>query len=167
VSGRSAGPAAGPASGASGGPSGRDALDTPLTRALLQEEAIAYLGPDWPVVAFDEDEYREWCRRSLHDLASGDHGLMVMRRGVAALVLQAARLALGAATGRVFSKSEAGDAAISLVPQHFRRILHDAAGYRNGANTSMYWGPFERKYDARRVISRLVEAVGPAGRASA
>ena len=134
-------------------------LDTPLTRALLCEEAIAYSGPDWPVVAYDEQEYRDWCRRELESLAAGNHGLMVMRTGVADLVLQAARLAQGAATGRAFSKTEAGNTALSLVPHHFRRILTDAAGFRNGAHTSMYWGPFERKYDAREIVRHLVEAV--------
>ena len=134
-------------------------LDTPLTRALLCEEAIAYFGPDWPVVAFEEGEYREWCQRQLESLAGEDHGLMVMRPGVADLVLQSARLAQGAVTGRVYSKTEAGHTALSLVPHHFRRILTDAAGFRNGAHTSMYWGPFERKYDARELIRHLVEAV--------
>lgn len=137
----------------------RHPLETPLTRALLREEAIAYTGPDWPVVHYDEGDYREWCRRSLETVAGGDAGLMLLRRAVTPLVLQAARLALGAATGRVFSKSEAGDRATSLVPNHFRRILHDAAGYRRGASTSMYWGPFERKYDARQLLRQLVEAV--------
>jgi hypothetical protein len=147
------------ADGPSGDPATWPDLETPLTRALLREEAVAYAGPDWPVVAYDEDEYRDWCRRSLERLAGEDHGFMVMRWGVASLVLQAARLAQGAATGRVFSKTEAGDTATSLVPVHFRRILHDASGYRNGATTSMYWGPFERKYDARQLIRQLVAAV--------
>ncbi len=147
------------ADGPTGDPSTWPALETPLTRALLREEAVAYAGPDWPVVAYDEAEYRDWCRRSLESLVGRRHGLLVMRRDVSPLVLQAARLALGAATGRVVSKSEAGETAISLVPPHFRRILHDSAGYRNGATTSMYWGPFERKYDARQLFRRLVEAV--------
>jgi hypothetical protein len=151
------GPAAGDPSG------GRHPLETPLTRSLLSEEAIAYTGPDWPVVQFDEGEYRRWCRRALEELAGGDLGVMLLRRGVSPLVLQAARLAMGATTGRSFSKSEAGDAAISLVPNHFRRILHDAAGYRRGATTSMYWGPFERKYDARQLLRQLLEAVKSSG----
>lgn len=134
-------------------------LDTPLTRALLCEEAIAYFGPDWPVVAYEEAQYRDWCRQELEALAAEDHGLMVMRPGVSDLVLQAARLAQGAVTGRVYSKTEAGNTALSLVPHHFRRILTDAAGFRNGAHTSMYWGPFERKYDARELIRHLVKAV--------
>lgn len=142
-----------------GDPALRPALDTPLTRALLQEEAVAVAGPDWPVVAFEEEEYRRWCRRSLAELVEQSGGLMLMRHDVSPLVLQAARLAIGAGSGRVVSKSGAGDSALSLVPQHFRRILHDAAGYRNGATTSMYWGPFERKYDARQLLHRLVEAV--------
>lgn len=147
------------ADGPTGDPAGRAALDTPLTRALLREEAVAHMGPDWPVVAYDEQRYRDWCRRSLEALVSRRHGLLVMRHDVSPLVLGAARLALGAATGRVFSKSEAGESAISLVPPHFRRILHDAAGYRNGATTSMYWGPFERKYDARQLLRQLVAAI--------
>ena len=142
------------------GPGERSApLDTPLTRALLCEEAVAYFGPDWPVVAYEEADYRDWCREELAALAAEDHGLMVMRNGVADLVLQAARLAQGAVTGRVYSKTEAGNTALSLVPHHFRRILTDAAGFRNGAHTSMYWGPFERKYDARELIRHLVKAV--------
>lgn len=148
------------ADGPAGDPSGWHELETPLTRALLTEEAVAVSGPDWPVVAYDEAAYRRWCRRQLAELAGEKHGPMVLRRGVAPLILQAARLAQGAATGRVFSKSEAGDTATALVPVHFRRILHDAVGYRNGANTSMYWGPFERKYDARKLIGELLRAVG-------
>lgn len=147
------------ADGPSGDPAARPPLETPLTRAMLREEAVAYLGPDWPVVAYDEREYRDWCRRSLEALVADRHGLMVMRRDVSPLVLEAARLAQGAATGRVYSKTEAGETAVSLLPAHFRRILHDAAGYRNGANFSMYWGPFERKYDARLLLRQLAEAV--------
>lgn len=150
------------ADGPSGDGGAQPRLETPLTRALLQEEAIAYFGPDWPVVAYDDASYRAWCRLSLEALATTEHGLMVMRRGVASLVLEAARLAQGVATGRVYSKSEGGQAAAGLVPHHFRRILLDAVGYRQGATASMYWGPFERKYDARRLISELWRAVSEA-----
>jgi hypothetical protein len=134
-------------------------LDTPLTRALLCEEALAYYGPDWPVVAYEEADYRSWCRQQLEAVAAEGRGWMVMRNRVADLVLQAARLAQGAVTGRVYSKTEAGHTALALVPHHFRRILTDAAGFRNGAHTSMYWGPFERKYDARELIRRLARVV--------
>ena len=134
-------------------------LATPLTRALLREDAVAVLGPDWPVVAYDDGAFRAWCERSLKGAMEQSRGLMVMRREVAPLVLQAARLAHGAVTGRVLSKSEAGEAGGALVPPHFRRILTDAVGYRQGASTSMYWGPFERKYDARELIRQLALAV--------
>ena len=70
----------------------------------------------------------------------------------------ASRLAEGAVTGRVFSKTEAGEAVGPLLPPHFRRILTDAVGYRKGAHTSMYWGPFERKYDVRSLLHQLLEA---------
>lgn len=145
----------GPAKGAGG--AGGAGLATPLTRAMLRDEAIALTGPDWPVVRFEEADLREWCRQELAAMAAADHGLMVMRHGVSQLVLQAARLAEGAVTGRVFSKTEAGHLAGALVPAHFRRILADSVGFRNGAHTSMYWGPFERKYDARQIIRHFAE----------
>ena len=154
------GPPAGGGGSAPEGPEpGPAGLDTPLTRGLLVEEAIALRGPDWPVVAYDEAEFRLWCKRRLDALASASKGLMVMRRTVAPLVLEAARLAEGAVTGRVMSKSQAGEAALGLVPNHYRRILNDAVGYRRGASTSNYWGPFERKTDALEVIRHLVKAV--------
>ncbi|MBV9660422.1 MAG: hypothetical protein JO337_04630 [Acidimicrobiales bacterium] len=144
------------------GPRAASTLDTPLTRELLRADAVALSGPDWPVVAYDEGAFRGWCRRALVDLAARASGLMIMRREVAPLVLEAARLAQGAVTGRTLSKSEAGHTATQLVPPHFRRILTDAVGYRQGASTSMYWGPFERKYDARELIRQLVAAVDQA-----
>lgn len=140
-------------------PGAAPALETPLTRALLRDEAVAVIGPDWPVVAFEADDYARWCRDRLAGMLADDHGLMLMRRGVTPLVLDAARAAEGAVTGRVLSKSEAGNKALELVPNHYRRILSDAVGYRNGANTSMYWGPFERKTDARQLIRHLADAV--------
>jgi aminoglycoside adenylyltransferase-like protein len=137
-------------------------LETPLTRNLLRNDATAVFGPDWPVVGYDAHDYRSWCRGRVRDLLKSAEGVMLMRRDVTTLVLEAARLAQGAVTGRVFSKSEGGEAVRPLVPQHFRRILTDAVGYRAGAKTSMYWGPFERKYDARVLVRHLVEVADEA-----
>jgi hypothetical protein len=139
---------------------GSSPLDTPMTRAILREDAVALLGPDWPVVAYDDTEFRAWCRAQLQKEVAASHALMVMRRAVVPVVLEAARLAQGAVTGRVLSKSEAGETATELVKPHFRRILTDAVGFRQGAHTSMYWGPFERKYDARQLVGALAEAAG-------
>jgi hypothetical protein len=152
-----------PASGLSSPPpagSHTGDLDTPLTRALLRDEAVPLMGPDWPVVYYSDAALRSWCSANLISLADRAAGQsMVMRTEVTPLVLEAARLAVGTLTGQVVSKSEAADAATRFVPHHFRRILNDAAGFRRGARTSMYWGPFERKYDARALIKRLAEAV--------
>jgi hypothetical protein len=142
----------------SGGTGGR--LDTPMTRAILREDAVTLTGPDWPVVAFDDEAFRRWCQGRLAQVAAQAQGLMVLRRGVVPVVLEAARLAEGALNGRVLSKCEAGQIASGLVKSHFRRILTDAVGYRQGARTSMYWGPFERKYDAREVVRHLAAAAG-------
>lgn len=134
-------------------------LETPMTRELLRKDALALFGPDWPVVWHDTEEYQAWCARRLQALVEGDKGLLLLRRAVTPLVLEGARLVQGALTGRVYSKSAAGESVGSLVPAHFRRILTDAVGYRRGAQTSMYWGPFERKYDALVLLGHLLDAV--------
>ncbi len=136
-------------------------LDTPLTRALLRDEAVPVVGPDWPVVAYREADLRSWCSSEFAGLVAGTSGkTMVMRSDVTPFVLQAARLAVGVLQGNVVSKSEAAAAAARLVPHHFRRILADCGGFRKGASTSMYWGPFERKYDVRELIKHLQGVVG-------
>jgi len=134
-------------------------LDTPMTRALLCEDALALFGPDWPVVDLDEHQLRSWCASRLQAVAGRAQGLMLLRPEVTDVVLEACRLALGAIEGRVYSKSEAAEAVAPLVRSHFRRILKDASGFRQGGRTSMYWGPFERKYDARALMAELREAV--------
>jgi hypothetical protein len=129
-----------------------------MTRAILRRDPLALVGPDWPVVAFDDAELRSWCLDRLRELVSARKGLLVMRRNVTPMVLEAARLAQGAITGRMYSKSEAGESAGVLVSSRYRRILTDSVGFRRGARTSMYWGPFERKYDALVLLRDLVAA---------
>ncbi len=77
------------------------------------------------------------------------------------LVLEAARLTQAAITGRVLSKSEAGELAMPIVSTRHQRLLTDAVGYRQGAQFGMYWGPFERKYDAVTLLRDLLEAPPP------
>ncbi len=146
----------GPGGGAPGGASSAvSPLATPLTRAILRQDPVALVGPDWPVVAHDPDELRAWSSGRLRTLVARSPGLLVLRRAVSPLVLETARLAQAALTGRVLSKSAAGNAAVALVVPSHRRILVDSVGYRRGAQTSMYWGPFERKYDALAVVREL------------
>lgn len=133
-------------------------LATPMTRAILRHDPMALFGPDWPVVGYDPSAFREWSVGRLRTLVSSDHGLLVLRRAVVPLVLEAARLTQAAITGRVLSKSEAGELAMSIVSTRHKRLLTDAVGYRHGAQTSMYWGPFERKYDALTLLRDLLEA---------
>lgn len=132
------------------------ALATPMTWAILRSDPLALIGPDWPVVWSDADAFRAWARGRLRDVVAAAHGLLVMRHDISPLVLEVARLAQAALGGRVLSKSEAGETLIGVVSSHYRRILTDSVGYRQGAQFSMYWGPFERKYDARQLIRELV-----------
>ncbi|MGH9055677.1 MAG: hypothetical protein ACRDYY_07415 [Acidimicrobiales bacterium] len=148
--------------GSGEGGAAASALATPMTRSLLRHDPLALFGPDWPVVDYDADSFRSWCLGRLESLAAGDKGLLVLRRAVTPMVLEAARLAQGAITGRLFSKSEAGESVGAVVSPRYRRILTDTVGYRRGAQTSMYWGPFERKYDALILVRDLLDAAAAA-----
>ena len=152
------GPGSAPAGDGAGGP-----LATPMTRGILRHDPMALLGPDWPVVGFDVDSLRAWAVAQLQALSARAHGLLIMRHDVAPLVLEAARLCQAAITGRILSKSEAGELAMPIVSSRHQRILTDAVGYRHGAHFSMYWGPFERKYDALTLLRELVDAATSAG----
>jgi hypothetical protein len=133
-------------------------LATPMTRAILRHDPMALFGPDWPVVGYDPASFRDWAVTRLRALVSASHGLLLLRRAVAPLVLEAARLTQAAITGRVVSKSEAGELAMPIVSTRHQRLLTDAVGYRQGAQFGMYWGPFERKYDAMTLLRDLLEA---------
>jgi hypothetical protein len=135
------------------------ALATPMTWAILRSDPLAIIGPDWPVVWSDPEALRAWARRRLRELVDAAHGLLVMRHDVSPLVLEVARLAQGVLGGKVLSKSEAGETLVNVVSKHYRRILTDSVGYRQGAQFSMYWGPFERKYDALALLRDVAELV--------
>ena len=150
----------------SGGPRALEepsALATPMTWTILRNDPMPIHGPDWPVAWTDEGALRRWALDRLRALAGARHGLLILRRDVTPLVLEAARLAHMAITGRVLSRSEAGESFTSIVSSRHRRVVVDSVGYRNGAQTSMYWGPFERKYDALAVVRDLLRAAGDAG----
>jgi hypothetical protein len=133
-------------------------LATPMTWAILRNDPVPLHGPDWPVAWTDQGELRRWALERLRGLAEGRQGLLLLRRDVGPLVLGAARLAHMAITGRVLSKSEAGESITGIVSSRHRRVVVDSVGYRQGAHTSMYWGPFERKYDALAVVRDLLRA---------
>jgi len=138
-------------------------LATPLTWAILRNDPMPLFGPDWPVVWEDQVALRTWALDRLNASASVGRGMLLLRRDVGPLVLETARLAQIAMTGRVLSKSEAGESVSGFVATSHRRVLVDAVGYRQGAQTSMYWGPFERKYDALAVVEELIVAARSTG----
>jgi hypothetical protein len=133
-------------------------LATPMTWTILRNDPMPLYGPDWPVAWTDPGELRRWALERLRALAAGRQGLLVLRRDVGPFVLEAARLAHMAIAGRVLSKSEAGESITGIVSSRHRRVVVDSVGYRQGAQTSMYWGPFERKYDALALARDLLRA---------
>jgi len=155
------GPGPGVPSYAGRWPAAGGGIATPMTWAILRQDPVALRGPDWPVVWHDDTALRRWCAERLGAWA-GTHGALLLRQAIGPVVLEAARLAHGASTGRVLSKSEAADAAAAVMSGKYRRVLADSLGYRRGARTSMYWGPFERRSDARDMVRELAASAGVA-----
>jgi hypothetical protein len=135
-----------------------DRLVNPFTWHILTSGAVDLRGPDHPVVWDDPAAVQAWAAGILRNEwagAGGRPGAWWLRRTVSSTVLEVARLA-AAASGTVVSKVEASRAVRDRVPGRFRRILEDSAGYRMGGRASMYWGPMERKKDARQLVEELV-----------
>jgi len=128
-------------------------LANPLTWQVMRTAAVCVAGPEYPDVG--AGDLREWAAQRLSSWWGpwiGKQGsrpdALLIRRATTERVLEAARLAQVVSSGRVVSKAEAGELALSVGEERFQRILKDAIGFRRGLRASMYWGPFERKRDA-------------------
>lgn len=124
-----------------------DGLVNPMTWAILAGHPCPLHGSPSPVVCTDADSVRDWSSKRLPGLLDRA-GMLIWRRHVARLVLESTRTAHGALTGEVVSLARAGELALPEASHAGHRVITDALGYREGASTSMYWGPFERKSNA-------------------
>jgi hypothetical protein len=141
----------------------RDQLANPMTWAILANHPCPLHGKEPGTVHSDPDLVRAWCAMRLPGLVHRT-GRLLWRRHLARVVLQSTRCAYGALTGDVVSLRRAGELALPTASHTSARVITDALGYREGANTSMYWGPFERKSNAVILVEdwlRQVEAARP------
>ena len=136
-------------------------LANPMTWSILATHPHPLDGPADPAVHSNPEAVRAWFSAELPAIAHRTGGLL-WRRGLTRLVLQATRCAHGALTGEVLSLREAGEMALPEASHTGHRVITDALGYREGANTSMYWGPFERKANALGLARQLMQRVGRA-----
>jgi hypothetical protein len=136
----------------------QDRLANPMTWAILAEHPVPIAGPGRPEVRSDPDQVRTWFSERLPGIAAR-MGHQLWRRHLTRVVLQATRCAHGAGTGEVVSLHRAGELALPTASHTGHRVITDALGYREGANTSMYWGPFERKSNAGTLAADLLRAV--------
>lgn len=136
-------------------PAPQEGLANPMTWAILARHPVTLAGAERPVVATDPDDVRQWFTHQLPVMVERA-GALLWRRGLTRLVLQVTRAAHGARTGEVLSLHDAGEAALPEATHTGHRVLTDALGYRDGANTSMYWGPFERKSNALGLTQQLL-----------
>lgn len=139
-------------------PAERDRLANPMTWAVLAGHPHALRGPERPHVRSDGRAVREWFTGQLPGTVERTSRLL-WRRHLTRLVLQSVRCAHGALTGEVLSLRRAGELAMEGATHTGQRVIADALGYREGANTSMYWGPFERKSNAVTLVRDLLREV--------
>jgi hypothetical protein len=138
----------------------RSWLANPMTWAILANHPYPLQGEEPGAVHSDPDIVRAWCATRLPGIVLRT-GRLLWRRHLAAVVLQSTRKAYGALTGNVVSLRRAGELALQTASHTSARVITDALGYREGANTSMYWGPFERRSNAVILVEdwlRQVEA---------
>ncbi len=136
-------------------------LNNPMTWQILRVSAICVRGPEYPdiwsgdVRDWAEERIVEWWPAQM-DRWRRQPGSLWFRRQTSAVALDLARLSVTAASGRVVSKLEAGEALIDSVGSRSQRLLKDSVGYRQGSRLSMYYGPFERKNDTVNWIASVV-----------
>jgi hypothetical protein len=150
-------------------------FDTPMTRCVLGEDAVALRGSEWFTVGgADPADLQDWAGARLTGrwrrwLGTGrGPGRHWKRKPLAEDLLEVTRLYVAASQGRLVSKVRSGALALGDVSTKFERVVADAVGYRQGSRTSMYWGPAERKTHSLELIGVLCDrvAVAPAGPAS-
>ncbi len=135
-----------------------DRLSNPVTWSILAQSPVALHGPPNPPAASSPDLVRACFAAQLRSIAERA-GSLLWRRHLTRFVLQATRAGHGALTGEVVSLREAAQVALPEASHTSHRVLTDALGYREGANTSMYWGPFERKANAATLTRDLLRHV--------
>lgn len=130
-----------------GNPVDKEGLANPMTWAILADHPYPLHGEQQPTVHSDREAVRAWFATQLPGIVDRA-GRLLWRRHLARVVLQSTRGAHGALRGEVVSLRHAGELALPTASHTSHRVITDALGYRAGANTSMYWGPFERKSNA-------------------
>jgi hypothetical protein len=137
-------------------PSGDFAVN-PMTWRLLQRHALPLRGPAKPIVHYDDQMLREWCRENLrshwgswvryargygvHRLCSLAHELVVWG------VLGVARPHATIKTGEMISKTAAGEYALKVFPSRWSAIVREALAGRGGDDRSSYRSIFARRRD--------------------
>ncbi|HET6964097.1 MAG TPA: hypothetical protein VFH58_04945 [Acidimicrobiales bacterium] len=140
---------------------GAGELANPMTWAILAEHPTPLTGPAQPTVLSEPEDVRAWFAARLPSVVART-GSLLWRRQLTRVVLQVTRCAHGALTGEVLSLRQAGELALPAASHTSHRVITDALGYREGANTSMYWGPFERKANAGTLTQELLRKVSRA-----
>ncbi|HWE57063.1 MAG TPA: hypothetical protein VG435_16255 [Acidimicrobiales bacterium] len=135
-----------------------DRLVNPMTWAIMATRPCLLHGEGQERVFSEPAEVRAWFAGRLPALVDRTAGLL-WRRHLSRIVLQSTRAAHGALTGEVLSLREAGERARAGASHTSNRVITDALGYRAGSNTSMYWGPFERKSNAETLARAWLRQV--------
>ena len=138
----------------------------PVTWATMHRHPVTLRGPTQPVVWYDEQRLRGWCRENLQSYWVGwVHAARThWGRKIFSLTRQAAvwgalgvtRLHATIRTGAILSKSAAGNYALEVFPPHWSEIIQDALGSRLGASGSSHRNIFARRRDTLTFMEYVI-----------
>jgi len=141
----------------------------PITWLALRQPPLTVLGepPDPTTLWLDpgrvaswtcenvESYWAGWLQRTTNLFSRG--GLtMLGRRGPAWGVLGISRLHYTLATGRLASKSAAGEYALSAFDQRWQRIVRECIRIRRGEGGRRYANPLARRRDALAFVAMVI-----------
>jgi hypothetical protein len=143
----------------------------PVTWTILRESAVSIFGElDRAALWHDPARLASWTLENVelywapwHARASN----LLSARGLAMLggsapmwgVLGTSRLHCTLATGRIASKTAAGEYALTAFEEPWHTIINECLRIRRGERGSLYRNPFERRRDALDFIAMVIGAI--------
>ena len=143
----------------------------PVTWLALRDASLTILGTlDRTAIRHDPSRLRSWTRENVEsywapwlaqsrEFLSGS-GIATLRASAVMWgVLGISRLHYTLATGRIASKSEAGEHALAVFEPRWHPIIEEALRIRRGGSGRRYRSPFARRRGALDFVETAIEAI--------
>jgi len=150
----------------------------PVTWTMLEQGSITLIGDlDRAMVWHDPARLTSWTRENVEQYWDPWHGrasTLLSLPGLAMLgsaapmwgVLGISRLHYTLATGKVASKSAAGEYALAVFEERWHSIIRECLRIRHGGRGPLYRNPFERRREALDFVEMVIGTIRAGYRAS-